>query len=287
MRKFIPFRNSTKDGREPGAADDAYHKRREQVRRAQRTHRERKEAYTKNLESEVLRLRVSETTLLQENQTLHAEIERLQQKLASHGIHDDHPSRATTQEAQSLQHSSPVVSIGRNTSHDLRLTVHQPPSPSTSTTTSPSPSPSPTPTPTPCLATTTQLGLDFVLTLESPCLPHLHDHGGGGPADPTGHVLTASAALLEQCPLETDPLKQQQQQQQQQSQQQPTTWQTASAGLERLLDLSGRIETDDGELTPVQAWNLIKRHPRFGEVREPERWARLTSEVAREVRCVG
>ncbi|KAF2017232.1 hypothetical protein BU24DRAFT_146441 [Aaosphaeria arxii CBS 175.79] len=61
--------------------DAAYLKRREQVRRAQRTHRERKEAYIKTLENEVLQLRTNETRIVREGSALQAEVERLRSLL--------------------------------------------------------------------------------------------------------------------------------------------------------------------------------------------------------------
>ncbi|GME37269.1 hypothetical protein V496_02074 [Neofusicoccum parvum] len=266
MRKFIPFRQSAKGGKSPEQAEESYQKRREQVRRAQRTHRERKEAYVKSIETEVLQLRTSEARLLQENRTLHAEVDRLRQKLADHAIDASPPPPA---------HASPVVSVGRDdASHAPRLFVQQPGAASGETPRSAATSPS---SAAASEAELTQLGLNFVLTLESPCLPHAHDHGGARP-DPTGHALTASAALLARCPRPDDPLAL--------PPADAVAWETTSAGLERLLDLSGRIDTD-GELTPVQAWDYIRCHPRFAELRDAERLWSLTTEVAREVKCAG
>ena len=51
-----------------------------------RTHRERKEAYIKSLESEVLQLRTNEAKILQETRTLYTEIEKLKDIILQHGI---------------------------------------------------------------------------------------------------------------------------------------------------------------------------------------------------------
>jgi hypothetical protein len=50
------------------------------------THRERKEAYIKSLENEVLQLRTNEAKILQETRTLYSEIGRLKRILDQHGI---------------------------------------------------------------------------------------------------------------------------------------------------------------------------------------------------------
>ncbi|KAJ4353755.1 uncharacterized protein N0V89_005485 [Didymosphaeria variabile] len=63
-----------------------YQKRREQVRRAQKTHRERKEAYIKSLETEVVQLRANEARLFRETKTLYAEINAMKALLANNGI---------------------------------------------------------------------------------------------------------------------------------------------------------------------------------------------------------
>jgi hypothetical protein len=51
-----------------------------------RTHRERKEAYTKCLENEVVQLRANEARIMQETKTLYAEINLLRNTLRQNGI---------------------------------------------------------------------------------------------------------------------------------------------------------------------------------------------------------
>jgi hypothetical protein len=51
-----------------------------------RTHRERKEAYTKSLEREVVQLRANEAQILQETRRLYAEITTMKRVMAAHGI---------------------------------------------------------------------------------------------------------------------------------------------------------------------------------------------------------
>ncbi|PCH04128.1 Hypothetical protein PENO1_029080 [Penicillium occitanis (nom. inval.)] len=69
-----------------GRNDSAYLKRREQVRRAQRTHRERKDQYFKTLESEVLRLRANEANFLKKIQELETHIFHLREAVKRTGI---------------------------------------------------------------------------------------------------------------------------------------------------------------------------------------------------------
>ncbi|KFY82755.1 hypothetical protein V498_08474, partial [Pseudogymnoascus sp. VKM F-4517 (FW-2822)] len=118
------------------------------------------------------------------------------------------------------------------------------------------------------------IGVEFVLTLESPCLEHIQ----GNPKEPdasSGHVLTASAPLLFRAPnVESG------------SQICTTTpWEAPNAGLEKLLNLSQTLELDS-EVTPVQAWNYIRRHPRF-EGLEIERLRSLTRKLLKQVKCHG
>ena len=60
--------------------------------RSCRTHRERKEAYIKSLETEVLQLRTNEAKILQESRSLYNEIGRLKGLLEQHGIPHGNPS---------------------------------------------------------------------------------------------------------------------------------------------------------------------------------------------------
>ena len=43
-----------------------------------------------------------------------------------------------------------------------------------------------------------------------------------------------------------------------------TNWQIPAIGIERLLQLSTSIPIPVSELTPVQAWHLLRQHPDFG-----------------------
>ncbi|KAF2198753.1 hypothetical protein GQ43DRAFT_483033 [Delitschia confertaspora ATCC 74209] len=102
----------------------AYLKRREQVRKAQRTHRERKEAYIKSLENEVIQLRTNEARILQENRALYARIGRLANINDAHGITYGtalHSSAPTQMDINSPQPSEPSgINIRQNIHHQRR-----------------------------------------------------------------------------------------------------------------------------------------------------------------------
>ncbi|KFZ05951.1 hypothetical protein V501_07871 [Pseudogymnoascus sp. VKM F-4519 (FW-2642)] len=292
-------------------------KRREQVRKAQRTHRERKEIYIKSLETEVLQLRTNEANLLQETSKLYAEIGQLRRLLTDLGV--PLPLAVLRPEVYETTESpsNSVVSIRENgkgpqihvnyaaadPSHhnegfNLSLSPHTSSqrrtfrretsqvsgassgifqSPTSAEMLSPGAYESAVSGSSPESTTKAGLqniGVEFVLTLESPCLGHIQ----GNPKEPdapSGHVLTASAPLLFRAPnIESG------------SQICTTTpWEAPNAGLETLLNLSQTLELD-GEVTPVQAWNYIRRHPRF-EGLEMERLQSLTRKLLKEVKCHG
>ncbi|KAK0751664.1 hypothetical protein B0T18DRAFT_387756 [Schizothecium vesticola] len=144
-----------------------------------------------------------------------------------------------------------------------------------------------------------QAGIDFVLTLERPCMDHMPwllergTEAGGG--EPCGHALMAS------CPPEPFP------------ELTPDipfgysnvrvpggppghggggtaetaqrTWELSKADLSTLLDLSKRLNLD-GEITPVMAWGMVLAHPRLSEL-SGEDLARMAEELGGKVRCYG
>jgi hypothetical protein len=90
-----------------------------------------------------------------------------------------------------------------------------------------------------------------------------------------GHALTVSATLMYQRPVEPS-------HQDQHSQQ---AWRVPHSGIERLLELSSSIPLD-GELTPVQAWDHIRRNPQYKGL-DVERYRTLKEKLARLVKCYG
>ena len=62
-------------------------------------------------------------------------------------------------------------------------------------------------------------------------------------------------------------------------------WHVPAGELERLLDLSQQIDLD-GEITPVQAWQTIRYHPRFDTLL-PQQLESLRDALLPSVKCYG
>lgn len=69
-------------------------------------------------------------------------------------------------------------------------------------------------------------------------------------------------------------------------QNQQLAWQMPAVGIERLLELSASVPVPDGELTPVQAWDALRRHPEFGGL-EVGRLKRLEERLVGGIKCYG
>lgn len=65
-----------------------------------------------------------------------------------------------------------------------------------------------------------------------------------------------------------------------------TPWQVPGADIERLLKLSHEISLGDDDITPVQAWDIVRRHEQFAEV-EVERLESLKEKLLTWVNCYG
>lgn len=110
-------------------------------------------------------------------------------------------------------------------------------------------------------------------SLESPCLSHVgieqESHNTA-----TGHALTVSATLLHQRPRNSS-----------YSFGSQSDWQVSATGIERLLQLSGNIPLD-GEATPVQVWDFIRRHPKFEDL-QAMRLEQLKDTLSKHLTCHG
>ncbi|CAG8950882.1 hypothetical protein HYFRA_00003099 [Hymenoscyphus fraxineus] len=260
------------------------------------THRERKELYIKALEQEVLHLKEKYTMVSRSKDSLAEENRQLKQLLAQHGIPwtgtggvDELALQAPTNYTSSgsisgsyapgsqsyspppLTHSSnsnpqssnqsPPVS-NNDPTNDHRSMAQQQLQPSVDY---------------------DQAGIDFVLTLERPCMDHLDllvslSNTDGGPM--CGHSLMAScppAIQIEPAmPFGHGP---------RQNAGAQKTWDLSKTDLANLLDLSKRLDLD-GEITPVMAWGMILGHPRFGELRG-EHFVQIAQELGGKIRCYG
>ncbi|RFU80132.1 bzip-type transcription factor [Trichoderma arundinaceum] len=121
----------------------------------------------------------------------------------------------------------------------------------------------------------TIVGMEFVLTLESPCLGHLHGYPHK-PDDPQGHSLTTTVQL--QSSLSLPPIDPK-------NPVTPSYHNAPAAVLERLLTLAPSLAPEGG-LTPIQAWSYVRHQPQFAlfEIRSINK---LAERLLDEMRCHG
>ena len=115
-----------------------------------------------------------------------------------------------------------------------------------------------------------QVGIDFVLSLEQPCLGHTRGKGGISSEVPSGHALTAQAPLLTSAPPTLTP---------------SSSWEIPAVEIDRLLDLSSQLNLL-GEVTPVQAWARLRAYPKFEKLSRDNLEA-LKQALTVEVHCYG
>ncbi|KAI0196941.1 hypothetical protein F4808DRAFT_463840 [Astrocystis sublimbata] len=249
--------------------EDRVKKRKAQLRKAQLTYKERKERYNKNLEDRVAEARANEADLYQQIQSLQNTVHLLSKFIQDSGLQvpDDmytpvdssqlsEPSPASVwtpqQDSQlssqfagdtpdssnqfqsSLQEASRKAEATYNLSIPLRLGDLDP------------------------LA----VGMEFVLTFESPCIPHLYPIQDKA-HEPNGHTLTVTGQLAPAYPksaLESH-----------------TAHETfcrdvPAQSLHNLLNLSSEL-CPETEITPIQAWHQIRSQPSFGGLEAQNLWA--------------
>jgi len=130
-----------------------------------------------------------------------------------------------------------------------------------------------------------QAGIDFVLTLERPCMahiPYLMERASEPDGLPCGHALMASYPPdpADDCISEMPPGHGIQNAEPGQN-----TYTLDATSLANLLDLSKRLNLE-GEITPVMAWGMVLEHPRFLELGE-EDFANIITDIKDKVRCYG
>ncbi|KAF5003006.1 hypothetical protein FDECE_10428 [Fusarium decemcellulare] len=292
--KNLTDKRTTRDGNPPKKrgpkpnSKPALTRRQELNRQAQRTHRERKELYIKALEDEVLRLKEVFSNVSLDRERLAEENKRLRDTLTQAG----------------LQYGSPFAAGSATSRGPGSSSTNTPPL--TSHSTAPSVS-SPIQLPlaanqgyipgqqrqdvNPIMnrggADMEQAGIDFVLTLEKPCMAHIQymiERAAEPDGEPCGHALMASCPPdpspdsrpgcpfgNTHVPVDGEPNQK--------------TWEVPKADLATLLDLSKRLDLD-GEVTPIMAWGMLTSHPRAMEL-DAEDMRKLGEELVRKVRCYG
>ncbi|EHK24733.1 uncharacterized protein TRIVIDRAFT_220174 [Trichoderma virens Gv29-8] len=268
---------------------DPIEKRRAQLRRAQQSYRDRKDKYTKALEAELARSRKSEAGLTSELERLRGKLQILTNLLSQNGIslplefsnediyHGDtshsaasqlttrgQPRKAdgrpsNTQSAftgtMTTNQGSILNSENRNlrqygSSYFTRDNEPQVPRPRTATATTLA---APRESTRLSELDATMVGMEFVLTLERPCLNHIHGNPKK-PLEPHGHALTTTVQL--QASLSLPPIDPK-------NPVPPSYHNAPAAVLDRLLNLAPSVSAD-GDVTPIQAWHYIRRQPHFG-----------------------
>ncbi|KAF2084017.1 hypothetical protein K490DRAFT_76129 [Saccharata proteae CBS 121410] len=286
-------KKTTRDGQPPkrrGPKPDskpALTRRQELNRQAQRTHRERKEMYIKALEQEVLRLKEVFGNTSRERDAIAEENRRLKELLAAHGIaYDASSPGAGFNRMGSSYGGSSSGSMSGGTSYN-------PGSASTGYTSPPQMGHA-----MPALPNNgqmhppqqqqghlqrpnnsvdyDQIGIDFVLTLEKPCMDHMQFllvRSQDSEADVSGHALMAT------CPPHSHIVNNPEDKY---PHQMPDL---QSGDLMKLLDLSNRLPLD-GEITPVMAWAMVLRDERVGELGKGD-FERVKGDLLAKVRCYG
>ncbi|KAK8243938.1 hypothetical protein HDK90DRAFT_408052 [Phyllosticta capitalensis] len=281
----------TRDGQPPkrrGPKPDskpALTRRQELNRQAQRTHRERKEMYIKALEQEVLRLKDLFAATAQERDAIAEENRRLKELLAAHGIAYDanSPSGGFRMGGTSSYDGSSRGSVSGSYHTGSASTGYTSPPPSipqrgAANMAMPGMAPShPGALPQNNGMNYDQIGIDFVLTLEKPCMDHMQFllvRSQDSEAEVSGHALMTTCpphSHIANTPKEQYPHKM------------PDV---GTGDLMKLLDLSNRLPVMEGEMTPVMAWASILTHPRLAELTSDD-FAHMKEDLLAKVRCYG
>ncbi|KAL8950155.1 MAG: hypothetical protein Q9222_003783 [Ikaeria aurantiellina] len=294
------------DGSASGAGKTTPGKRREQVRHAQRTHRQRTQNYIKTLESEVVRLRGSEGDLLQQNHKLENQVSILRTALILADVPLPAGFEGSPQLAQpqSLASDMPsTVSYKRDDLNHQRLHIDWAKPAQGPGTNSHFPTgirqdsrdwnpvdPKPLPNlpqdlslspldfnstydnPLPGMASkkldTAEVAVDFVLALEHICMSHLPHPADPPSEDPSNHALMMSTAIVSRAPNPP---------------QVNASWTANGAMIKELLNLSSAINLE-GEITPVEAWHRLRQHPGFSRL-DRNAIDRIKADLSASVRC--
>ncbi|KAL5612278.1 hypothetical protein BROUX41_000182 [Berkeleyomyces rouxiae] len=275
--------------------------RRQQLnRQAQRTHRERKEQYIRDLENEVLKLRATLIENTKEKDQVMSVNKMLRKVLLENGI----PLPPQVSNSLAQLDSGPINDASSSVSPQSNSNTHAsaqnftiPPQQGIPYQTNDmyqagmSSAPS---IPKPVFDQE-QAGIEFVLTLERPCMGHLpflleRTHDSPEPMA-CGHGRMLSCPPLPYSQLSSDTpwssrfVPNPEPRSDAEGQVNQMTWDASKSGLARLLELSSQFDLD-GEITPVQAWSLITGDERFGQLGR-EDLVKLAASLGDKVHCFG
>ncbi|TKX24234.1 transcription factor-like protein 12 [Elsinoe australis] len=271
-------------------------RRQELNRQAQRTHRERKEQYIKALEQEVLRLKELYANTTRERDVAVSDNQRLRDILKVHGIHFDMATPSASYGTTMPSYTGSVSgsasgSFGRQDSNTTGFSpspIHSRQSPHQMQTGSASQIPNNRG------LDMDQLGIDFVLALERPCMEHMQylvvrSHNADGQpfhhpmerADDIEHDHMSGHALMATCPPYSHVME---------KPGEPYPHQMpqgmSKPDLRRLLELSARLPTEGGEITPVRAWMQIQSNERCSQMTKQD-FELVQADLLSKVRCYG
>ncbi|KAI9668749.1 MAG: hypothetical protein M1831_000818 [Alyxoria varia] len=126
-------------------------------------------------------------------------------------------------------------------------------------------------TPTPAnnyLNNPSLIAMDFVLSLEHPCMGHADETRKGTGA----HTHMASHQVMYNAPPDLSGA---------------ANWSVPNADIDKLLALAGTFQLK-GEITPVQAWYRLITHPKCGQMAQQPGWIqRFKEQISRDMKCYG
>jgi hypothetical protein len=229
-----------------------------------RTYRERKDRYTKALEAELAQGRAREAHLVLENERLQDTVKELRAALAvahnqanGHGFDNGHGHGHGNGTSNGLspwpaQLEPPPPPAKYDLYGNFYSTGHSPamlPSPaSASDAVTIVSGLSPNSAARLGDLDPTDVGMEFVLTLEQPCLGHLHGDPDS-PHESNNHALTVSSKL---CSYASTTI--------------PSAKSAPHDILEAMLRLSPALGVPGAGLTPVQAWHKVCTQPQFARL---------------------
>ncbi|KAI4161690.1 MAG: hypothetical protein LQ342_004698 [Letrouitia transgressa] len=304
----------TDDGSGSGAGKTGPGKRREQVRHAQRTHRQRTQNYIKTLESEVVRLRGTESTLMRDKSKLQNQVDLLRTTLILSnvplpaGFEESSPPPVHSG-ASELDMLATVTYKTDNSDHK-RLHVDWPAQlaaqPATNIAADAGPSGGPPQQglgasgfkPLPNLPNEFSLSpLNFSSTYENP-LPGTASRNLDTAEVAVDFVLALEHPCMAHIPHPADaptndpsnhmllistPLMSRAPDPPQPNE--SRSWTANASIIKELLNLSSSINLE-GEITPVEAWHQLRQHPEFSKL---DKWGleKLKADLSASVRCCG
>ena len=132
------------------------------------------------------------------------------------------------------------------------------------------------------MAADPQTAIDFVLSLEAPCLYHHHGVISATSADdldlgPLSHAMMLQAPIMAQAPPLPATLRKQS------YFSAGEAWDVSATEIERLLYFSMQLPLPQGEITPVQAWSRISSNADMTQ----EALNRMRSLLVKQMKCYG